>query len=254
MAEKNDWGSSSYDDYDDEQDEDSQETTDQKTNDDKTTDEQTIKDKVSDTLDRLAETQLDDTLDASHRNDISEDQQQSLSMYFTELHDNHPNLARKMTESIEEEKYSTTSLTQWLHSIGETEQPFDNFQTTRANMPDPEGAARVITQLITYSDSVKYESLIKDPYVEAERFNPQDETFDFDRLQSHAKNIAEVAEDGQKLVYENFTNITKSLIENDQEKYNSIINDMAANANRLTMAITSPGATMDQIDSTASRR
>ena len=121
-------------------------------------------------------------------------------------------------------------------------------------MPDPEGAARVITQFITYSDNAKYESLIKDPYVEAERFNPQDETFDFDRLQSHAKNIAEVSEDGQKLVDTNFTNITKSLIENDQEKYNSIINDMAANADRLTMAITSPGATMEQIDSTASRR
>ena len=133
MAEKNDWSNSSYD----EQDEDSQEANDQKTN-----DEQTIQEKVSDTIERL---EMGDTQDASHPNDFSEEQQ-SLSMYFTELHDNHPHIARMMAESVEEEKYSTTSLTQWLHSIGETEQPFDNFQTTRANMPDPEGAARVITQ------------------------------------------------------------------------------------------------------------
>ena len=246
MAEKNDWGnSSSYDDYDDEQDEDNQED-----NDDKTTDEQTIQEQVSDTHGRL---DMGDTLVAAHHNDLSK-KQQSLSMYFTELNDNYPNIARMMDESFNGEKSTTTSLTQWLNNVGQTEQPFDNFQTTRANMPDPEGAAQVIAQYITYSDTIKYESMIRDPYVEAERFNPQDETFDFDRIQSHAKNIFEVAQDGQKLVDENFANITKSLIENDQEKYNSIINDMAASANRLSTAITSPGATMEQIDSTASRR
>ena len=245
MAEKNDWGNSSYDDYDDEQDEDNQED-----NDDKTTDEQTIQEEVSDTHGRL---DMGDTQVAAHHNDLSK-KQQSLSMYFTELNDNYPNTARMMDESFNGEKYTTTSLTQWLNNVGQTEQPFDNFQTTRANMPDPEGAAQVITQYITYSDAIKYESLIKDPYVEAERFNPQDETFDFQRLQSHAKNIYEVSQDGQKLVDTNFADITKSLIENDQEKYDSIINDIASNSNRLSLAITSPEATMEQINSMSSRR